>query len=151
MFWFFFFFSGGRPLFHRGVWGKQASLTDRCVGEASAGIRGGLPSGFLQSQSSLRLLVILFPTLLLSIVIGISMTLPGSVTPGAGTDSLVIIPCSHCLVSALFIFPPKNSNFSGCFAADPDPATDVTHFLLTTCWCWCILYIYCILRCSLML
>ena len=124
------------------VWGEasltgvgQASLSHRCVGEASAGVRGGLPPGFLQSQSALRLLLILFPTLLLSIVIDISMTLPGSVIPGAGTDSLVIVPCSHCLVSALFIFPPKNSNFS-------DPATDVTHFLLTTCWCCCVYCTY---------
>ena len=109
------------------VWGEasltgvgQASLSHRCVGEASAGVRGGLPPfhstppltpvcglppGFLQSQSALRLLLILFPTLLLSIVIDISMTLPGSATPGAGTVPLVI--------GALFPFPPKTANSQG--------------------------------------
>ena len=91
------------------VWGKEASLTDRCVGEASAGVRGGLPPGFLQSQSSLRLLLMLFPTLLLSIVIDISMTLPGSATPGAGTVPLVQL---HVPIATSF--------YPGAFQASSD-------------------------------
>ena len=90
-----------------GVWGKQASLTDRCVGEASAGVRGGLPPfhstppltpvcglppGFLQSQSSLRLLLMLFPTLLLSIVIDISIT---ECYPWCWYCFPCAAPCSH--------------------------------------------------------